>query len=96
MVPLLLFGILIKVALWRRSDGEVQLNTVECFLLEKAEVLMLSGSLIFGGTNKEDAALLQMCVFIWLFTKGWVTQKLKPREEQKYFQTYKWEDLGGS
>jgi hypothetical protein len=25
-----------------------------------------------------------------------VTQKLKPREEQKYFETYKWEDLGGS
>lgn len=63
MVPLLLFGILIKVALWRRRDGEVQLNTVECFLLKKAEVLMLPGSLIFGETNKEGIALLQMCSF---------------------------------
>lgn len=62
MVPLLLFGILIKVALWRWG-GEVQLNTVEGFLLKKAEVLMLSGSLIFGGTNKEGTALLQMCSF---------------------------------
>lgn len=63
MVPLLLFGILIKVALCKRSDGEVQLNAVECFLLKKAEVLMLSRSLIFGGTNKEGTALLQMCSF---------------------------------
>lgn len=58
MVPLLLFGILINVALWRQSDGEVQLNTFECFLLKKTEVLMLSRSLIFGGTNKESTALL--------------------------------------
>lgn len=34
--------------------------------------------------------------FIWLLTKGCVTQKLKLRKEQKYFETYKWEDLGGS
>lgn len=52
MVPLL-FGTLIKVALWRQSDGEVQLNTVKCFLPKKTEVLTLSRSLIFGGTNKE-------------------------------------------
>lgn len=93
MVPLL-FGTLIKVALWRQSDGEVQLNTVKCFLPKKTEVSTLSRSLIFGGTNKEVCCTAD--VFLCLLTKGRVTQKLKPREEQKYFQTYKWEDLGGS
>lgn len=54
---------------------------------------MLSRSLIFGGTNKGRTATAD--VFIRLLTKDWMTQKLKPGE-QKYFHTYKWEDLGDS
>lgn len=76
------------------EDDKVQFITVKCFCLRIEGINALQVTHIWG--DKERGNCCTADVFIWLLTKGWVTQKLTPREEQKYFQTYKWEDLGGS
>ena len=77
-------GALVTTASWRqwwRGAGKHS----EC----PGEVLMPWGRSCLG--------VLPYCWCVYgLWTKGRVTQKLKPGEEQKYFQTHKWEDAGGS
>lgn len=85
MVPFFLFATVIKVASQRWSDFEVQLNIVKGFCLSTEGINALQVTHIWG--NKERGFCSTADVFIWLLTKGWVTQKFKPREEQKYFQT---------
>ena len=59
MVLLFILGILIKVAWWRQSVGEAQLNTVEC----SAEVLMLLGH-SYLGEHVEGVGLYCRCVHL--------------------------------
>lgn len=68
MVPLFLFGTVLKSCFVEMEDDKVQFITVKCFCLRIEGINALQVTHIWG--DKERGNCCTADVFIWLLTKG--------------------------